>query len=352
MLQPKTRREMEIWSACDGLWAQSGILSAITGDAIREEVLRLGYKKGSPNEIYRYRKTWIDARQVAQLDDESETIAVPDPISRAVQMVHEQLKKESDEVLAALQAEFDESKACAAVEIASLQAERLALQTECTNYKRTNESLECANEELRQRIAAAEANEQLMGERLDTFQSLFELWRTDAAEKHTQMENLFAQVLSEKDVVLNAVKKEGKALAEKYADEIGELKVTIKNLHHQRDESLERQTKSNEKQKALEKELKETIHHLNESQEKHAELSREERRLAQHLAVAVTRGELLEKESSRLLEMLNNGSRNEKTAGEALKKITRDIFSLKRLLTRKRKIRLDKKRQVSRVDFS
>ena len=78
MLQPKTRREMEIWSACDGLWAQSGILSAITGDAIREEVLRLGYKKGSPNEIYRYRKTWIDARQVAQLDDESETIAVPD----------------------------------------------------------------------------------------------------------------------------------------------------------------------------------------------------------------------------------------------------------------------------------
>ncbi len=99
------RREQEVWQACDDLWALHGGLNELTGDAIRDRLLHLGKSRGSPNELYKYRKTWIKSRGVA-----SNPAAVADnefdPISRAVKLVHEQLKTEASEELLHLERDF------------------------------------------------------------------------------------------------------------------------------------------------------------------------------------------------------------------------------------------------------
>src|SRR5258708_7374209 len=101
---PTRRREQEVWQACDDLWAIHGHNKTLTGDAIRDRLLALGLSKGSPNEIYKYRKTWEQSRgvflgspQVAQLTDD-------DPISRAVRVVHEKIQSEASSRLDNLKA--------------------------------------------------------------------------------------------------------------------------------------------------------------------------------------------------------------------------------------------------------
>ncbi|MBL4818271.1 MAG: hypothetical protein JKY15_03435 [Deltaproteobacteria bacterium] len=43
----RTRREHEVWQACDDLWALNASLEALKGDHIREHLLKLGYKKAA-----------------------------------------------------------------------------------------------------------------------------------------------------------------------------------------------------------------------------------------------------------------------------------------------------------------
>lgn len=97
------RREQEVWQACDDLWALSGNLSDLTGDAIRERLLLLGKSKGSPNEIYKYRKSWEENRQIQRNTNNAE---ISDPISRAVKLVHEQLQVESQEKIDSIKEDF------------------------------------------------------------------------------------------------------------------------------------------------------------------------------------------------------------------------------------------------------
>jgi hypothetical protein len=98
------RREQEVWQACDDLWALSGDISGITGDAIRERLVVLGKSRGSPNEIYKYRKTWFKSRNISA---DREIVDEGDPISRAVRLVHENLQSETDQKVAKLQQEHE-----------------------------------------------------------------------------------------------------------------------------------------------------------------------------------------------------------------------------------------------------
>ena len=93
---PRTRRENEVWQACDDLWALNANLEALKGDEIRDRLLKLGYKKGSPNEIYKYRQTWKESRGVSEkalIEAGQQT----DPISRAVSLVYEQIQQETQQ---------------------------------------------------------------------------------------------------------------------------------------------------------------------------------------------------------------------------------------------------------------
>lgn len=100
------RREQEVWQACDDLWAVHGDVKHLTGDAIRERLLVLGKSRGSPNEIYKYRKSWSSSRRIDN-NIGQEHFEDTDPISRAVRMVHEKLLGEADEKIEILQNNFE-----------------------------------------------------------------------------------------------------------------------------------------------------------------------------------------------------------------------------------------------------
>lgn len=98
MKTPKTRREREIWRVCDELVAEGTIGNKVTGDAIRERLFELGYSKGSPNEIYKYRKNWREARGITEEDFNAAVpsqIALNDPIVRAVEAVRNEIRIEA-----------------------------------------------------------------------------------------------------------------------------------------------------------------------------------------------------------------------------------------------------------------
>lgn len=103
------RREQEVWQACDDLWALHGDMTILTGDGIRERLVTLGKSRGSPNEIYKYRKTWLKSRGLLQGADRSEEHD-SDPITRAVRLVHENLQNEAGEQIAKLKEEFEEQR--------------------------------------------------------------------------------------------------------------------------------------------------------------------------------------------------------------------------------------------------
>jgi len=96
---PKTRREREIWQVCDQLVTEGALGHKVTGDAIRERLLEEGYSKGSPNEIYKYRKSWREARGVLDEDfsqNESQQLVLNDPLSRAVEAVRNEIRLEAE----------------------------------------------------------------------------------------------------------------------------------------------------------------------------------------------------------------------------------------------------------------
>ncbi len=100
------RREKEVWQACDDLWALYGDMRHITGDGIRERLLSLGKSRGSPNEIYKYRKTWFLSRGISASTNDGPDLAENDPITRAVRLVHEQLKDSTENRIDALKEGF------------------------------------------------------------------------------------------------------------------------------------------------------------------------------------------------------------------------------------------------------
>jgi len=107
MRQPATRREREIWEACDKLLPETREVKQITGQKIMHKLLELGYKKGCPNEIYKYRRSWWETRDIDL--NVARGIVIPDnsntansPLQRAVELVQEELnlsaKKKIDDL--------------------------------------------------------------------------------------------------------------------------------------------------------------------------------------------------------------------------------------------------------------
>lgn len=104
---PIRRREHEVWQACDDLWARFGSMKDLTGDIIREQLVLHGKSRGSPNEIYKYRKSWMQSRKIA-VDEVNHD---DDPITRVVRVVHEQLKNDADEAIEKVTADFNKTLA-------------------------------------------------------------------------------------------------------------------------------------------------------------------------------------------------------------------------------------------------
>lgn len=136
------RREQEVWQACDDLWALNGDLKTLTGDAIRERLVSLGKSRGSPNEIYKYRRSWGESRGLHNAPSDSTTREENDPITRAVRLVHEKLQQESKDEIESIQQEVLAKLSVKDNEIAKLKEDLSLVVEEFSKAQQENSRLQ------------------------------------------------------------------------------------------------------------------------------------------------------------------------------------------------------------------
>jgi len=133
------RREGEVWDACDELLGEE---KKITLDTIQDKLEELGFDRGSPNYIYKYRKTWLDHKGMTMdelkalafehereaLRRESNQDELPKPLLKRFELfvreIKEGLKREYSEKLDSLSHENDSLKSA----IKSLDVEKQAIE--------------------------------------------------------------------------------------------------------------------------------------------------------------------------------------------------------------------------------
>jgi chromosome segregation ATPase len=247
---PKTRRESEVWQACDDLWAHSASPRHLTGDNIRDQLLKIGYKRGSPNEIYRYRNSWKESRGISEQGEAAEgDVKSSDPISRAVSMVYDQMRTQTSEALDKLTEDYETRLKASLLQeealkdaVASLNAKKADLAKDLASAQRRVTELDVAlGNETREQVVLQErlkgAKEQLDGAKgeqerlvleLKTFHEReIDLWRTQNAELQK---------------ALTEHKKQAKADAEHqgalFSDELMKLKTELRQVQEEKMQAL------------------------------------------------------------------------------------------------------------------
>jgi hypothetical protein len=166
MQESMTRREREVWEACDELWSQDIPFKKRTGDIIRDYLAVLGYKKGSFTEIFKYCKTWMKSRNI-ELQNHSEqtstVVPLTDPISRVVHPVREEIQAEAQVEISNIREKAQQAMADVTSRYQVLQKthddlfslfgkmkleqEKLQHEKTCTQYQQDIESLKTIIEE-------------------------------------------------------------------------------------------------------------------------------------------------------------------------------------------------------------
>jgi chromosome segregation ATPase len=205
MRQPSTRREKEIWQVCDALWAEFGDFKFLTGDVIAEQLLELGYKKGSPNERYKYRSTWKETRGVkTELEQVSQPATFSDPIQRAVFSVQQGLQAEAQAEfkpqleLLKNQLEAEQQQLQQARQyLSKIENEALQLREELSPLKTAYRDLEQQHSQTVQQQALAWERERGAEKLLEENRRSHELQIEDLKQAHQRTIDLFQKQFNE-----------------------------------------------------------------------------------------------------------------------------------------------------------
>lgn len=234
------RREQEIWHALDDLWALHGDAKNLTGDAIRERLVAMGKSRGSPNEIYKYRKTWVHSRGIRLHEHHVAEERTEDPISRAVHIVHEKLKEESLQQIDEIKKTFEQQMAGKEEELSKAKESLSRLVAEYGELERDRTQVIAYKDAITQELNAEREirqagerelsiakltlhQERAMGEKL-----VLELKAAHTHQVNTMIEEgrLREQsALQERQQILA----EKKLLGEQFSEQLNQLKLDIYN---------------------------------------------------------------------------------------------------------------------------
>jgi len=258
---PTTRREKEIWQACEALLADRKTLAQITGDAIRDTLLSLGYKKGSPNEIYRYRKTWqTEAGLLSPSSGEAELCsALPDPIQRAASQLREEIFLEAQQEQAQLKEAFAIERTQYEQALEQVKAE-LQLKADALNKTTARvlhlEEAHAQELQLREELEAALLAQQSQVQTLNQEMILQAQALSHANQRHDdlmasleQQINLVRKLAeSERETLVAQLKSEHLAQIERQVAEQQRIREQMENQRHHSLAQLD--TERTEKEKA------------------------------------------------------------------------------------------------------
>ena len=200
--KPQTRREREIWEACDALYGKVEHIKDITGDKIMSQLLNLGYKKGCANEVYKYRRSWWKLRGISE--DEAKGINInnsvasnsssfSDPIAKAVSIVQDELKQEADNKINKIESDLQQTIKKLEDEIESLYirnnelvVSKTKLESELENSVLANENLNQELNNLNTELAKSSSNLNIIIKEKQTNMELFEKNIKDLKASHTE----------------------------------------------------------------------------------------------------------------------------------------------------------------------
>ena len=233
-----SRREQEVWQACDLLWkeiqAKHRSINDLTGSAIKSKLVELGYKRGNQNQIYQFRSSWKKNHQIDDTHYSSPSSSLGEPLNdrleQAVASVMSLMQRETDEKITNAQIatkqqidihqeqmqsmqqqihdqmlqlqEKDERLADLENELQLLQEERFALEKEYLVFK---ERTTLKNEYLEQALAEASFNNQNLNQKLTKLSPLYEKlqqqYLKEKATNHTlqhQLDSLMDKLITKK----------------------------------------------------------------------------------------------------------------------------------------------------------
>ncbi len=98
---PSSRKEKEVWQACDQLSAEG---NSITYQGVGERLVELGYKRGSNSDIYRYLTSWKTMKERTDLAKQVPLTSRPlinqaDPLQSAIEQIRQDIWLEATKAL-------------------------------------------------------------------------------------------------------------------------------------------------------------------------------------------------------------------------------------------------------------
>ena len=262
--EPSTRREKEVWQVCDDLWALHGEFEKLTGDLIRESLVSEGFKKGSPNEVYKYRKTWTKSRNIelASNTDEAD-LKNSDPISRAVGLVHEQIQNKANLELESVKKKFESKellnlKKIEKLEILSQKSaqnlDKLSLEHKAlkqSHKKLDRDNLEFSDKNLVLKTKLEEVSRNLSDSH-SNWADLKLLVSKISQDHKSELKSLKSEYLDQVKELKSELKSQGQA----DLDENNRLKIKIKNLENKNLKLLEQKQNFQEELKLIKQDKK------------------------------------------------------------------------------------------------
>jgi hypothetical protein len=236
-MQPKTRREREVWEACDELFdnfQQEGIsLDKMTGELIKNKLVDLGYNRGNPTQTYLFRGTWLKARELdLPLNPVTEkAVDMRDPIHRVVHRVREDLREEA-------RVEIESIRQVLSDQINQLTAE--LEQEKNKNAEWMEKYIQLKDELRKSQVSCEVAEKQLMDEVINR-----SVWE----ERVCHLNNLIKDMKVSQAQSLEEYQKTQMATVKLHEMAVGEFKEVLESQRHHWAVTLD--AEKTEKQKAL-----------------------------------------------------------------------------------------------------
>jgi len=226
MATPQTRRENEVWQACDDLFAQGLAFHQMTGDDIIGRLQELGYKKGNRNQIYQYRKTWAESRGVKALTVAAAPTMLTDPISRAAALVR-------DEIVAEAEAMVIHAKEEAQQIIKALNQKHEQLHSDYTHLTKQHDALlqdytalKAHHLSLSTQLIQEQQQRAVSDERAHNTEQQLQQLREETQRRVEEQQRLYEQQLA-------YVKEESQAATRHYQAEIESWRHRLEEQRHQ-----------------------------------------------------------------------------------------------------------------------
>jgi len=234
------RREQEVWQACDDLWALHGEIGDLTGDNIRDRLLHLGKSRGSPNELYKYRKTWLKSRGINGAVIPSMPSGELDPISRAVKLVHEQLKAEALEESHRLKEECQQLLKEKDEEVLKAKTALDAIMVEFNDIHQRYSEQNAAVLSLKSQLAAetevrraaereVALNRSLREQEIAAHNTLMNEIKTLHAQQLTSLDSAHKARVQQQESMIDKLAQEKKDLGAEFSDKLNEVRTLSYN---------------------------------------------------------------------------------------------------------------------------